>query len=130
MKVKKKLHRNKPLFIYVTEEEKKKILNNMKRANAKTITNYVRELALNEGEIIIYNFSELKDSLSETGKYVYELNKIGNNVNQIAKKVNESDVVATEDVQYLLSQVEQMKSNYETTFNLLLKELNRVIRSN
>ncbi len=130
MKVKKKLHRNKPLFIYVTEEEKKKILNNMKRANAKTITNYVRELALNEGEIIIYNFSELKDSLSETGKYVYELNKIGNNVNQIAKKVNESDVVATEDVQYLLSQVEQMKSNYETTFNLLLKELNRVMRSN
>lgn len=130
MKVKKKLHRNKPLFIYVTEEEKKKILNNMKRANAKTITNYVRELALNEGEIIIYNFSELKDSLSETGKYVYKLNKIGNNVNQIAKKVNESDVVATEDVQYLLSQVEQMKSNYETTFNLLLKELNRVMRSN
>jgi KaiC/GvpD/RAD55 family RecA-like ATPase len=128
--VKKKLHRNKPLFIYVTEEEKKKILNNMKRANAKTITNYVRELALNEGEIIIYNFSELKDSLSETGKYVYELNKIGNNVNQIAKKVNESDVVATEDVQYLLSQVEQMKSNYETTFKLLLKELNRVMRSN
>lgn len=128
--MKKKLHRNKPLFIYVTEEEKKKILNNMKRANAKTITNYVRELALNEGKIIIYNFSELKDSLSETGKYVYELNKIGNNVNQIAKKVNESDVVATEDVQYLLSQVEQMKSNYETTFNLLLKELNRVMRSN
>ena len=128
--MKKKLHRNKPLFIYVTDEEKKKILNNMKRANAKTITNYVRELALNEGEIIIYNFSELKDSLSETGKYVYELNKIGNNVNQIAKKVNESDVVATEDVQYLLSQVEQMKSNYETTFNLLLKELNRVMRSN
>ena len=128
--MKKKLHRNKPLFIYVTEEEKKKILNNMKRANAKTITNYVRELALNEGEIIIYNFSELKDSLSETGKDVYELNKIGNNVNQIAKKVNESDVVATEDVQYLLSQVEQMKSNYETTFNLLLKELNRVMRSN
>ncbi|MDT2861039.1 plasmid mobilization relaxosome protein MobC [Lactococcus lactis] len=128
--MKKKLHRNKPLFIYVTEEEKKKILNNMKRANAKTITNYVRELALNEGEIIIYNFSELKDSLSETGKYVYELNKIGNNVNQIAKKVNESDVVATEDVQYLLSQVEQMKSNYETTFKLLLKELNRVMRSN
>ncbi|MDT2885368.1 plasmid mobilization relaxosome protein MobC [Lactococcus lactis] len=128
--MKKKLHRNKPLFIYVTEEEKKKILNNMKRANAKTITNYVRELALNEGEIIIYNFSELKDSLSETGKYVYELNKIGNNVNQIAKKVNESDVVATEDVHYLLSQVEQMKSNYETTFNLLLKELNRVMRSN
>lgn len=128
--MKKKLHRNKPLFIYVTEEEKKKILNNMKRANAKTITNYVRELALNEGEIIIYNFSELKDSLSETGKYVYELNKIGNNVNQIAKKVNESDVVATEDVQYLLSQVEQMKSNYETTFNLLLKELNRIMRSN
>jgi len=128
--VKKKLHRNKPLFIYVTEEEKKKILNNMKRANAKTITNYVRELALNEGKIIIYNFSELKASLSETGKYVYELNKIGNNVNQIAKKVNESDVVSTEDVQYLLSQVEQMKSNYETTFNLLLKELNRVMRSN
>lgn len=128
--MKKKLHRNKPLFIYVTEEEKKKILNNMKRANAKTITNYVRELALNEGEIIIYNFSELKDSLSETGKYVYELNKIGNNVNQIAKKVNESDVVATEDVQYLLSQVEQMKNNYETTFNLLLKELNRIMRSN
>lgn len=128
--MKKKLHRNKPLFIYVTEEEKKKILNNMKRANAKTITNYVRELALNEGKIIIYNFSELKASLSETGKYVYELNKIGNNVNQIAKKVNESDVVSTEDVQYLLSQVEQMKSNYETTFNLLLKELNRVMRSN
>lgn len=128
--MKKKLYRNKMLRVYVTEEEKQIILNNMKKINSKTITNYIREMALNEGEIKIYNFSELKDSLSETGKYVYELNKIGNNVNQIAKKVNESDVVATEDVQYLLSQVEQMKSNYETTFNLLLKELNRVMRSN
>lgn len=126
----KNLYRNKPLRVYVTEDEKKHILNNMEKAKFKTITNYVREMALNEGEIKIYNFSELKDSLSQTGQYVYELNKIGNNVNQIAKKVNESDVVATEDVQHLLKQVEDMKNNYDTTFNLLLKELNRVMRLN
>ncbi|MGV8958387.1 plasmid mobilization protein [Lactococcus lactis] len=128
--MKKKLYRNQPLKVYVTEKEKEQILKNMEKANAKTITNYVREMALNEGKIKVYHFSELKNALSETGKYVYELNKIGNNINQIAKKVNESDVVAKEEVQYLQIQFEQIKKNYETTFNLLLKELNRVMRSN
>lgn len=73
----------------------------MQRLSLSTLTNYVRMMALN-GRVVKIDFRTLKESLAETGQYVYELNKIGNNLNQIAHKLNQTDTVGKEDVSYLV----------------------------
>nr|WP_228073948.1 plasmid mobilization relaxosome protein MobC [Enterococcus gallinarum] len=85
-------------------------------------------MALN-GRIIKIDFEPLRKSLSETGEYVYQLNKIGNNINQISHKLNQTDIVEKEDVDYLVSEFEKMKTNYLKAQQILLKEINKLTRT-
>ncbi|MGH1851114.1 plasmid mobilization relaxosome protein MobC [Enterococcus gallinarum] len=124
----KNLFRNEHIKVYVTEDEKNLIRKNMNASSLRTLTNYVRLMALN-GRVIKIDFETLKDSLSETGKYVYELNKIGNNINQISHKLNQTDIVEKEDVDYLVSEFEKMKINYLKAQQILLKEINKLTRT-
>ncbi|WP_257603544.1 MobC family plasmid mobilization relaxosome protein [Enterococcus gallinarum] len=124
----KNLFRNEHIKVYVTEDEKNLIRKNMNASSLRTLTNYVRLMALN-GRVIKIDFETLKDSLSETGKYVYELNKIGNNINQISHKLNQTDIVEKEDIEYLVSEFEKMKANYLKAQQILLKEINKLTRT-
>lgn len=99
----------------------------MRTTNLRTMTNYMRLMALN-GRVIKIDFSTLKESLSETGQYVYELNKIGNNINQIAYKLNQTDIVEKEDVEYLVSEFLKIQSNYIKAQEILLREIQKVTR--
>lgn len=112
----------------MTENEKKVIKNNMKDAGFNTLTNYIRKMAIN-GRVIHIDFTSLKDSLNETGQYVYELNKIGTNLNQIALKLNQTDIVEQEDIQFLLSEFKKMQSNYQASQKILLDEIRKITRS-
>ncbi|MGM0220080.1 plasmid mobilization protein [Enterococcus sp. AZ126] len=124
----KNLFRSEMLKVYVTEDEKKQITKNMEIAGLKTLTNYIRMMALN-GRVIKIDFSTLKESLAETGQYVSELNRIGNNLNQIAHKLNQTDIVEREDVEFLVSEFAKMKSNYNQSQEILLREIQKVTRS-
>lgn len=124
---KKKLYRSKLIKVYVTDEEKQRIKKNMQTTGLRTLTNYVRLMALN-GRVIKIDFTTLKESLSETGKYVYELNKIGNNLNQIAHKLNQTDIVEREDVEFLVSEFAAIKKNYVKTQDILLQEIQKITR--
>jgi len=124
----KNLFRSEMLKVYVTEDEKKQITKNMEIAGLKTLTNYVRMMALN-GRVIKIDFATLKESLAETGQYVSELNRIGNNLNQIAHKLNQTDIVEREDVEFLVSEFAKMKSNYNQSQEILLREIQKVTRS-
>jgi hypothetical protein len=124
----KNLFRSEMLKVYVTEDEKKQITKNMEIAGLNTLTNYIRMMALN-GRVIKIDFSTLKESLAETGQYVSELNRIGNNLNQIAHKLNQTDIVEREDVEFLVSEFAKMKSNYNQSQEILLREIQKVTRS-
>ncbi|MFW8599788.1 plasmid mobilization protein [Enterococcus innesii] len=128
MKKKEKRFRDQPILIRVTVEEKQKIKENMNLSGLKTLNNYVRLMALN-GRVIKIDFTSLKESLAETGKYVYELNKIGNNINQIAHKLNQTDIVEKEDVEYLVSEFVKIQSNYIKAQEILLQEIQKLTRS-
>lgn len=78
--------------IYFDENDWKVIEARAKKVKLN-VTKYIRKIALN-GSINIYNF---KDAHS----IIYEINKIGVNVNQIAKKVNETDNIYKVDVETL-----------------------------
>ncbi len=122
---KKNLKRNEVLFVRVTSDEKVKIKNRMQQAKVKNITNYMRRMAL-DGEIKTYDFSSVKEGLLPVGEYSVALNRIGNNINQISKKANETDMVDHEDIQYLSSQVHDMKQNYEAVIKKLTQEITRL----
>lgn len=120
-------YRSEPILVMATHEEKKKIIENMHKAGLQTLSNYVRLMALN-GRVIKIDFTTLKESLSETGKYVYELNKIGNNLNQIAHKLNQTDIVEREDVEFLVSEFASIQKNYVKTQDILLQEIQKITR--
>jgi hypothetical protein len=124
----KNLYRDRLIKVYVTDDEKEQIRKNMQTSGLSTLTNYVRLMALN-GRVIKIDFSTLKESLSETGQYVYELNKIGNNLNQIAHKLNQTDIAEQEDVDYLVSEFVKIQSNYVKAQEVLLQEIQKLTRS-
>ena len=119
--MKKNLFRNELIKVYVTEEEKKQIRSNMQRSGLSTLTNYVRMMSLN-GRVVKIDFSTLKESLAETGQYVYELNKIGN-------KLNQTDIVEKEDVSYLVSEFAKLQMNYVKAQEILLQEIQKLTRT-
>lgn len=124
---KKNLFRNELIKVYVTKEEKKKIRSNMQRSGLSTLTNYVRMMALN-GRVIKIDFATLKESLAETTSYVYELNKIGNNLNQIAHKLNQTDIVEKQDIEFLVSEFSKMQENYNRSQEILLREIRKLTK--
>ena len=86
----KNLQRPVLLSVRVTEKEKETIKKNMAVANINTMTNYIRKQAL-YGKVISVNFNDFKHLLEQFSRFNFELNSIGVNVNQIAKKVNVND---------------------------------------
>lgn len=71
--------------IRLTPEEKTKIVNNSAKAKT-TISDFVIRSAINQ-EIVIYD---------DLGKFIAQLRKIGNNVNQLTKKANSGEITCVD----------------------------------
>lgn len=100
-------YRNKVIYVRVTEEEKKNILAKMKKAGMTNLDEFVRK-ALMVGDFVHFNTEGLKD-------LKYEINKIGVNINQIAKAVNTSGNIYVNEIEniqkqftYILSFIEDL----------------------
>lgn len=72
--------RDKQLNIRVTEYEYQLILERMKQSGSASLREFVVDSATN-GFLINVDYSDIKD-------LAYEINRIGNNINQIAHKIN------------------------------------------
>ena len=92
--------RNCLLKIYVTEEEKNFIQEKMKVAKIKSMSTYLRKVAI-ESKIEIRDYSEFKN-------FRNELNKIGVNINQISRRVNETRSVYKEDLKDIQDKQEEI----------------------
>ena len=82
--------RNIQIKFRVTEEEKKLIEQKMAQLPTKYIGAYMRKMAI-DGFIIYTDLSEFKD-------FQKELQAIGRNVNQIAKRVNSTSTAYDADI--------------------------------
>ena len=76
----KKRVRSIPQLFYISEEEKHFLAEKMKEAGIQNKSAYLRKMALN-GYIIRKDYTELKGLINE-------LNRIGNNLNQMTKVAN------------------------------------------
>jgi len=78
------------MVVDVTPEEKKMIQTKMLQLGTGNFGAYARKMAI-DGYIIKKDYSELK-------KLTAELGKIGSNINQVAKRANETRHVSGDDI--------------------------------
>lgn len=82
----------------------------MKEAGIKNISAYIRKMAI-DGHIIILDLTDVKE-------LVRLLRINSNNINQIAKKANETGSIYLEDIKYLQKQQDEV---WNTMKSILLQ---------
>lgn len=77
----------------LSDTEYEMLQDRMRRCNITNMSKYLRLMAIN-GCIIVPDYTAIKERN-------YELNKIGVNINQIAKKVNETGQISASEINTL-----------------------------
>ena len=122
----KKRLRNKKINVFLLDEEYE-----MLRAKCDefgiSYSEYFRQLIL-FGSI---KQSSKKDNVEEHKKFMYEINHIGGNINQIAHRVNKNRIEAIEDYEELMMEISHLYHAYSKavkgdidTFNSELERIN------
>ena len=102
------VERSKDIHIRVTPEEVEQIKKRMKEAEIDSLTAYLLRMALH-GVVIVMDLSDLKEILRL-------LQISGNNLNQYAKKANETGSIYRDDI-------EDLKKNQK----LILEEMRKML---
>lgn len=102
------VERSKDIHIRVTPEEVEQIKKRMKEAEIDSLTAYLLRMALH-GFVIVMDLSDLKEILRL-------LQISGNNLNQYAKKANETGSIYRDDI-------EDLKKNQK----LILEEMRKML---
>lgn len=97
-------------LIRLTEEEARFISDKVAESGMTNFNSFAR-IMLIMGEVKILNFEELKELRQA-------INRIGVNVNQIAKKVNEDDQISLNE----LSQILEMQKYLKDTVNQFIQK--------
>ena len=92
--------RKNQILFCVTDEEKQMIQEKMKLLGTTNMGAYLRKMAI-DGYIIKVDYSEQR-------KLAAEVNKIGVNINQVCKRINETGRSFAEDVSELKSRMEDI----------------------
>ena len=85
--------RDAQIHLRLSQKEKEMIQERMKFCRMDSISSYIRRMAI-DGCIVVVDHSDIK-------RYNYELNRIGNNINQIAHVANATGAIYREDVKKL-----------------------------
>lgn len=88
------------LIIRVTSEEKLLIQKKMKQMGAANFSRYARKMLL-DGHVITLDLSQFQELANE-------VNKVGVNINQIAKAVNATGSVQAADINRLKEMMEEL----------------------
>lgn len=97
--------RNNPHIIYVNDEEELIIRSNMAELGMNNFSTYARRM-LTEGKVFSTNMESEKI-------IIRNMVMIGNNLNQIAKKVNINDEASVEEINAALAEWKDFKKYYK-----------------
>ena len=97
---------------YVTEEERALIEQKMKLVPTRNMAAYLRKIAI-DGYIIQTDHSDIKGMTAE-------IQKIGVNINQIAKRVNSTGIIYKDDINDMKKQIEHFSKELWQIHSLLL----------
>lgn len=105
------VERSKRIELRVTEDELMKIRDRMEEAGISSLTAYMVRMAIH-GYVIVMDLSDLKEILRL-------LQISGNNLNQYARKANETGSIYHEDI-------EELKNNQKKILQEMRKVLDRL----
>ena len=89
-----------PIMFWVTEQERDLIEQRMAQIGTTNMSAYLRKIAI-DGYVLKLDLPELKEMISL-------LRRSSNNLNQIAKRVNETGRIYDTDIEYLRGNQEQL----------------------
>ena len=92
--------RNIQMKFWVTEEEKRLIDEKMKLLPTQRYGAYLRKMAI-DGYIIYVDVKNIK-------QYIQELQAIGKNINQIARRVNSTTNIYKEDIEEIKKRLDEI----------------------
>ena len=87
-------------FFRVNEEEDKMIKEKMKQLGTDNFGAYARKMLI-DGYVVKTDYTTIKNLIKE-------INKIGVNINQIAKRTNETNRIYEDDIKELKGELEQV----------------------
>lgn len=94
--------RNIKMEVYVTEYEKNLIHKKMQEIPTTNFSNYARKMLI-DGQIFSLNSS------GELKQLIYEINKIGVNINQLTKRANETKNINKSVMQDIVINQEELQ---------------------
>lgn len=92
--------RNNSFTLYLNDDEKRILDAKWKLSGMKSRSAYIRQMLL-EGIVYDVDYSELRE-------YNYQLGKIGNNINQIAHKVNSTGEITGSELDALKKEMDEV----------------------
>lgn len=109
-KLNRNLKRNNRLFFDLSDEELKLLNERLENYRSSNRSEFIRDSVLNN-YIIINDDTNLRS-------LVYEVNQIGNNVNQLAHLANQNKKIESDEIESLQKQIEEVRS---LVFHSLMK---------
>lgn len=116
----KKLYRQIQRIMRVTPEENELINRRMAQHNFSNFNTYARYMLLT-GEVVTVDYSELI-------KLRTEINRIGTNINQLARYVNTNEEISLENYQNLQHSLAEVKRLMEENFNHEISQIDKLLK--
>lgn len=106
--------RNERIEIKLTKEEREIFEEKMKMANCKSMSHFLRKCVL-EKEIYVVDLEPFRDLQALVGRY-------NSNLNQIAKRVNSTGIIYSDDIEEIKNQVAHFSKEQWQIHALLLNK--------
>ena len=103
--------------VFLTDQELATLYDRIGQSRCKNFSAYARKILLNP------NMTFLTIDTSNYQDLVFELRRIGNNINQIAKTVNQTKLLTVEQRDNLKSGIGQLIAEVDKDFNVKCQKL-------
>lgn len=102
-------------------EELEKVKQQMRETGFKSRSKFIRFMSLN-GFIVAQDTSSFDSMINAFEKVERELNAIGNNINQIARKLNTDDDVLVDEFIEIKNNLKHLRGENSKNFDKIYKE--------
>lgn len=103
--------------VFLTDSELHQLNEHIAKSNCQNFSVYARKVLLNPNMSFITINTDTYDQL------VFELRRIGNNINQIARAINQSHLISQEQLKKLGNGIGELITEVEKEFQVKVKKL-------
>ena len=103
--------------VFLTDSELTQLNERIAKSNCQNFSVYARKVLLNPSMSFIAINTDTYDRL------VFELRRIGNNINQIARAINQSHLISQEQLKGLGEGIGELITEVEKEFQVRMKKL-------